>query len=72
MSEPFPSAEEERLENLASQLDVAQSSYLQRNGWVHISSTPACTWMWVKEWRGKTIMVDQSSALHMQVHGYWS
>ncbi len=57
-----------RLEWRREELEREEAGWLRKSGWSYKSQTPTCHWMWLKEWDGKTFMVDQKTASRIQAH----
>lgn len=55
-----------RIADLRCDLDAAEMALLTQRGWKHTSSTPNHCWYWVKEFDGKTLMIDRQSALGIE------
>jgi hypothetical protein len=58
-----------RIADLRCNLDMAEMALLNERGWKHTSSTPDHCWRWVKEFDGKTLMIDRAQALHIEGAG---
>jgi len=58
-----------RFEYEREEIDRRECGWLERKGWTYTSQTPCCRWMFVREWEGKTIIVDQDTARMFQ--GKW-
>lgn len=46
--------------------DDAEHKWLRDKGWSETSQTPGCYWMWLMEWGGKTLLVNQQTAARIQ------
>lgn len=55
------------IEDAKTSLDYMIGRYLNQQGWKFSSShTPGCYWMWMKEYKGNQIIVNQELALKME------
>ena len=56
----------DRVDDLRSQLQIAEDGYLQHCGWTYTSNTPDSVWVWIKKWGDITYAVSRSRALQME------
>ena len=61
-----PRAESSKIERLRERANDLRDSWLRSRGWSHTSETPGCYWMWQREWKGKTFLVDTTTAERIQ------
>lgn len=54
------------IENLRRRANEIRSEWLETTGWKRTNHTPGKRWMYSKLWRGKRILVSESSAAKMQ------
>jgi hypothetical protein len=53
-------------ENQKEQIDYKMDDLLRKKGWSQSSSHPGCLWLWSKDIKGKTYIVNKATAIHMQ------
>lgn len=53
--------------DLREELDMETMVYLTNHGWKQTCDTPGSLWLWTRLYKGKTILVDETHALAMQV-----
>jgi hypothetical protein len=58
----------EKLTTDEKAIDDRKREYLCKAGWLLTSDTPGFHWMYQKEWRWKTLLVDRNSAFKIQSH----
>jgi hypothetical protein len=55
-----------KYENEKEQIDYKMDDLLRKKGWSQSSSHPGCIWLWSKDIKGKTYVVNKATAIHMQ------
>lgn len=55
-----------QIASLRRHANDAETKWLTSSGWQHTSSTPGSYWLWMKEWDGKTFLVEQATAARIQ------
>lgn len=47
-------------------LGFEEEAFLRARGWKHTCSTPGSYWLWEREYEGRVLLVERSTALSME------
>lgn len=59
---------ERRLAQRDERLRDDRDAYLRACGWEWTCDTPGSLWLWTRKYKGKLILVNTDTAMHMQAH----
>ena len=54
------------IDEAREQLQARINRFLRARGWTYTCDTPGSHWLWLKEYEGKVILVDQAYALSIE------